>query len=47
MTSYSAKPSAIFSQAFELIMAEGDFVIVHGRYSKTGFPVNWVVADIV
>ena len=30
-----------------LIMAEGDFVIVHGRYSNTGLPVNWIVADIV
>jgi predicted SnoaL-like aldol condensation-catalyzing enzyme len=30
-----------------LIMAEGDFVIVHGRYSNTGLPVNWVVTDIV
>ena len=30
-----------------LIMAEGDFVIVHGRYSNTGLPANWVVADIV
>ena len=30
-----------------LIMAERDFVIVHGRYSNTGLPVNWIVADIV
>jgi predicted SnoaL-like aldol condensation-catalyzing enzyme len=30
-----------------LVMAEGDFVIVHGRYSNTGLPVNWIVADIV
>jgi predicted SnoaL-like aldol condensation-catalyzing enzyme len=30
-----------------LILAEGDFVIVHGRYSNTGLPVNWIVADIV
>src|SRR5204863_2218130 len=30
-----------------LIMAEGDSVIVHGRYSNTGLPVNWVVVDIV
>ena len=30
-----------------LIMAEGDFVIVHGRYSNTGLPANWIVADIV
>jgi predicted SnoaL-like aldol condensation-catalyzing enzyme len=30
-----------------LIMAEEDFVIVHGRYSNTGLPANWIVADIV
>jgi predicted SnoaL-like aldol condensation-catalyzing enzyme len=30
-----------------LIMAEGDFVIVHGRYSNIGLPANWIVADIV
>ena len=30
-----------------LIMAEGDFVIAHGRYSNTGLPVNWIVGDIV
>ena len=30
-----------------LIMAEGDYVVVHGRYSNIGLPTNWVVADIV
>jgi predicted SnoaL-like aldol condensation-catalyzing enzyme len=30
-----------------LIMAEGDFVIVHGRFSNTGLSANWIVADIV
>ena len=30
-----------------LIMAEGDFVVVHGRYSNTGLAANWIVADIV
>ncbi|HEY2712983.1 MAG TPA: nuclear transport factor 2 family protein [Chthoniobacterales bacterium] len=30
-----------------LIMAEGDFVTVHGRYLNTGLPANWIVADIV
>jgi len=29
------------------IVAEGDFVIVHGRFSDFGLPVNWIVADIV
>ena len=30
-----------------LIVAEGDYVIVHGRFSGTGRPVAWVAADIV
>jgi predicted SnoaL-like aldol condensation-catalyzing enzyme len=29
------------------IVAEGDFVIVHGRFSGLGAPVNWIAADIV
>jgi predicted SnoaL-like aldol condensation-catalyzing enzyme len=29
------------------IVAEGDFVIVHGRFSGFGAPVNWIAADIV
>ena len=29
------------------IVAEGDFVIVHGRFSNLGLPVNWIAADIV
>ena len=28
-------------------MAEGDFVIVHGRFSGFGAPVNWIAADIL
>jgi len=30
-----------------LIVAEGDFVILHGRFSGTGLPVNWIAADIL
>jgi predicted SnoaL-like aldol condensation-catalyzing enzyme len=30
-----------------LIVAEGDFVIVHGRFSDFGQPVNWIAADIL
>ena len=30
-----------------LIVAEGDFVIVHGRFSGMGLPVNWIAADIL
>jgi len=29
------------------IVAEGDFVMVHGRFSGFGVPVNWIAADIV
>jgi predicted SnoaL-like aldol condensation-catalyzing enzyme len=31
----------------ELIVAEGDYVIVHGRFSGHGPPVAWIAADIV
>ena len=30
-----------------LIVAEEDFVIVHGRFSGHGPPKNWIAADIV
>ena len=30
-----------------MIVAEGDIVIVHGRFSGFGAPVNWIAADIV
>jgi hypothetical protein len=30
-----------------LILAEDDYVIVHGRFSNIGLPVNWIAADIV
>jgi predicted SnoaL-like aldol condensation-catalyzing enzyme len=29
------------------IVAEGNFVIVHGRFSNLGLPVNWIAADIL
>jgi predicted SnoaL-like aldol condensation-catalyzing enzyme len=29
------------------IAGEGDFVIVHGRFSNFGLPVNWIAVDIV
>jgi monoterpene epsilon-lactone hydrolase len=31
----------------QLVVAHGDHVILHGRFSNHGQPVNWVVADIV
>jgi predicted SnoaL-like aldol condensation-catalyzing enzyme len=30
-----------------MIVAEGGFVIVHGRFSGFGAPVHWIAADIV
>jgi predicted SnoaL-like aldol condensation-catalyzing enzyme len=29
------------------IVADGDFVIVHGRFSGFGQPKNWIVVDVV
>jgi predicted SnoaL-like aldol condensation-catalyzing enzyme len=29
------------------IVAEGNFVSVHGRFSSFGLPVNWIAADIL
>jgi predicted SnoaL-like aldol condensation-catalyzing enzyme len=29
------------------IVADGDFVIVHGRFSGFGQPRNWIAADVV
>jgi predicted SnoaL-like aldol condensation-catalyzing enzyme len=29
------------------IVADGEFVIVHGRFSDFGGPVNWIAADIL
>jgi predicted SnoaL-like aldol condensation-catalyzing enzyme len=31
----------------DMIVAEGDFVIVQGRFSGHGQPANWISADIV
>jgi predicted SnoaL-like aldol condensation-catalyzing enzyme len=30
-----------------VILAEGDYVIVNGRFSNIGLPVNWIAADVV
>jgi predicted SnoaL-like aldol condensation-catalyzing enzyme len=30
-----------------LVVADGDFVILHGRFSGMGQSVNWIVADIL
>jgi|SRR5215469_6669998 len=29
------------------IVADGDFVMVYGRYSGFGHPVNWIIVDIL
>ena len=29
------------------IVADGDFVMVHGRYSGLGQPMNWIIVDIL
>jgi predicted SnoaL-like aldol condensation-catalyzing enzyme len=31
----------------QVIVAEGDIVIAHGRFSNNGRPVSWIAADIV
>jgi predicted SnoaL-like aldol condensation-catalyzing enzyme len=30
-----------------LIVAHGDYVMLHGRFSNVGQPADWIVADIV
>ena len=30
-----------------VIVADGDLVIIHGRFSGFGAPVNWIAADIL
>ena len=32
---------------YRLAVAEGDFVMVHGRYSDNGHPAPWIVVDIL
>jgi predicted SnoaL-like aldol condensation-catalyzing enzyme len=29
------------------ILAEGNFVMMHGRFSNFGLPVNWIAADVL
>ena len=31
----------------QLIVAEGDYVIAHGRFSGHGHPAAWIAADVV
>ena len=41
----AAPPSLKYESG--VILAEGDYVIVHGRFSNIGLPVNWIAADVV
>jgi predicted SnoaL-like aldol condensation-catalyzing enzyme len=41
----AAPPSLKYEHG--VILAEDDYVIVHGRFSNIGLPVNWIAADIV
>ena len=31
----------------QLILAEGDYVIAHGRFSGHGRPASWIAADVI
>jgi predicted SnoaL-like aldol condensation-catalyzing enzyme len=31
----------------QLVVADGDYVMLHGRFSQIGQPANWIVTDIV
>jgi predicted SnoaL-like aldol condensation-catalyzing enzyme len=43
-SSKESRPPCAISRDFA---ADGDFVIVHGRFSGFGAPVNWIAADIL
>jgi predicted SnoaL-like aldol condensation-catalyzing enzyme len=30
-----------------IIVADGDYVLLHGRFTGMGLPANWIVVDIV
>lgn len=36
-----------FRWDYDMIVAEGDLVWVHGRYSGRGNPTNWIAVDIL
>ena len=41
----SAPPEMKYENS--LIMADGDMLMLHGRFSGIGLPANWIVVDIV
>jgi predicted SnoaL-like aldol condensation-catalyzing enzyme len=36
-----------FKHELELVMADGDMVLVRGRFSGHGLPARWIVVDLV
>jgi acetyl esterase/lipase/ketosteroid isomerase-like protein len=32
---------------YQLVVADGNYVVLHGRFSGHGQPANWIVADVV
>ena len=38
---------AVLRYENQVIVAEGDFVIAHGRFSGIGRPAAWIAADVV
>jgi predicted SnoaL-like aldol condensation-catalyzing enzyme len=41
----ASPPDMLYENA--LITANGDYVMLHGRFSNVGQPADWIVADIV
>ena len=41
----AAPPDMRYENA--MIVANGDYVVLHGRFSNVGQPADWIVADIV
>ena len=41
----AAPPSLKYESG--VILAGDDYVILHGRFSNLGLPVNWIAADVV
>ncbi len=41
----SSAPTMRYENA--LVVAEGDYVMLHGRYTGLGLPAAWIVVDIV
>src|SRR6476620_9677078 len=44
---FGSASSTNFRPFAGVIVAEGDFVIIHGRFSGNGRPRSWIAADVV